>query len=88
MVEVFGRLPSFVFLFESSNPDDYEVLRGTTIGQLTSGELDIPMCFTTLSIIRVSDNSNVTITYDNVGEMDRMGLIFNPQDLVTISYKQ
>ena len=46
------------------------------------------MCFTTLSIIRVSDNSNVTITYDNVGEMDRMGLIFNPQDLVTISYKQ
>lgn len=88
MVEVFGRLPSFVFLFESSNPDDYEVLRGTTIGQLTSGELDVPMCFTEMSITRVGDNSNVTITYDNVSEMDRMGLIFNPEDTVTIIYKQ
>ena len=88
IVELFGRLPSFVFLFESSNPNDYEVLRGTTIGQLTSGELDVPMCFTEMSITRVGDNSNVTITYDNVSEMDRMGLIFNSEDAVTISYKQ
>jgi hypothetical protein len=86
--EVFGRIPSYALAFESSNVDDYEIIRGTTISQFINGELNIPWCFTSLSITRVSDNSNVTITYDNVDEMDRMGLIFNSQDLVTICYKQ
>ena len=85
--EVFGRIPTFLLAIESSNLDDYEVLRGTTICQLTSGELGIPWCFTQLSITRISDNSQVTITYDNVDEMDRRALIFDPQDTVTICYK-
>jgi hypothetical protein len=41
-----------------------------------------------LHITRISDNSHVSITYDNVNEMDRRGLIFDPQDRVTICYKQ
>jgi len=85
--DVLGRIPSFAMAFESSNLNDYEVLRGTTIGQLTSGELNIPWCFTHLSITRISDNSQVTITYYNVDEMDRRALIFDPQDRVTICYK-
>jgi hypothetical protein len=86
--EVFGRIPSYALAFESSNVDDYEVIRGTTISQFINGELNIAWCFTSLSITRVNDNSNVTITYDNVDEMDRMGLIFDTQDLATISYRQ
>ncbi len=85
--EVFGRIPTFLLAIESSNLDDYEVLRGTTIGILTNGELNIPWCFTELSITRISDNSNVTITYDNVDELDRRALIFDPLDTVTICYK-
>lgn len=85
--EVFGRIPTFLLAIESSDLNDYEVIRGTTIGQLTSGELGIPWCFTQLSITRISDNSQVTITYDNVDEMDRRALIFDPQDTVTICYK-
>jgi hypothetical protein len=85
--EVLGRIPNFLMTFEPSNIDDYEVLRGTTIGQLTSGELNIPWCFTELLITRISDNSVVSIHYDNVNEMDRRALIFDPQDLVTICYK-
>jgi len=85
--EVLGRIPTYLFAFEQSNLNDYEVLRGTILGQLTSGELGIPWCFTHLSITRISDNSQVTITYYNVDEMDRRGLIFDPQDRVTICYK-
>lgn len=85
--EVFGRIPTFLIAIESSNLDDYEVLRGTTISQLTSGELGIPWCFTELSITRISDNSLVSIHYNNVEEMDRRALIFDPQDTVTICYK-
>lgn len=85
--DVFGRVPSFTLAFESSNVDDYEVIRGTTIGQIIGGELNIPWYFTEFSITRVGDNSNVTITYENVDEMNRMGLIFDPQDTVTICYK-
>jgi hypothetical protein len=85
--EVLGRIPTFSMAFESSNLNTYETLRGTTIGQLTSGELGIPWCFTELHITRISDNSHVSIRYDNVDEMDRRGLIFDPQDRVTICYK-
>ena len=85
--EVFGRIPTFLIAIEQSNIDDYEVLRGTTIGQLTSGELGIPWCFTELHITRISDNSHVSIHYNNVDEMDRRGLIFDPRDAVTICYK-
>ena len=86
--EVLGRIPTYRFLFESSDLNTYETLRGTTLGQLTSGELGILWCFTELSITRISDNSLVSIHYDNVDEMDRRGLIFDPQDRVTICYKQ
>jgi hypothetical protein len=86
--EVLGRIPTFSMAFESSDLNTYEVLRGSTIGALTSGELNIPWCFTKLSITRISDNSLVSIHYDNVNEMDRRGLIFDPQDRVTICYKQ
>jgi hypothetical protein len=86
--EVLGRIPTYRFLFESSDLNTYETLRGTTLGQLTSGELGILWCFTELSITRISDNSLVSINYDNVNEMDRRGLIFDPQDRVTICYKQ
>jgi hypothetical protein len=86
--EALGRIPTYRFLFESSDLNTYETLRGTTLGQLTSGELGILWCFTELSITRISDNSIVSINYDNVNEMDRRGLIFDPQDRVTICYKQ
>jgi hypothetical protein len=86
-VEVVGRIPTFLFAIEQSNVDEYETIRGTTLGHLTNGHLGIPWCFTSVTITR-TDNSSVTITYDNVDEMDRMGLIFNPEDTVTISYKQ
>jgi len=85
--DVLGRIPTFLLAIEQSNLNDYEVLRGTTIGQLTSGELGIPWCFTELSITRISDNSLVSIHYNNVDEMDRRALIFDPQDRVTICYK-
>jgi hypothetical protein len=85
--DVLGRIPTFLFAIEQSNLNDYEQLRGTTLGQLTNGELNIPWCFTQVSITRISDNSLVTITYDNVDEMDRRALIFDPQDRVTICYK-
>lgn len=85
--DVFGRIPSYALAFESSNIDEYEVIRGTTIGQFISGELNIPWCFTELSITRISDNSHVSIHYQNVEEMDRMALIFDPLDTVTICYK-
>jgi hypothetical protein len=85
--EVLGRIPTFSMAFESSDLNTYETLRGTTIGQLTSGDLGIPWCFTELHITRISDNSHVSIHYDNVDEMDRRGLIFDPQDRVTICYK-
>jgi hypothetical protein len=85
--EVLGRIPTFSMAFESSDLNTYETLRGTTLGQLTSGELGIPWCFTELSITRISDNSLVSIHYNNVDEMDRRGLIFDPQDRVTICYK-
>jgi hypothetical protein len=86
--EVLGRIPTFSMAFESSDFNTYETLRGSTIGTLTSGELGIPWCFTELHITRISDNSHVSIHYDNVDEMDRRGLIFDPQDAVTICYKQ
>ena len=86
--EVLGRIPTYCFLFEPSNLDDYATLHGGTIGTLTSGELGIQWCFRELSITRISDNSLVSINYDNVNEMDRRGLIFDPQDRVTICYKQ
>ena len=85
--DVFGRLPTFLMAIESSNLNDYEVIRGTTIEQLTSGELNIPWCFTEISITRIADNSLVSIHYNNVDEMDRSALIFEPQDRVTICYK-
>jgi hypothetical protein len=85
--EVLGRIPTFSMAFESSDLNTYETLRGTTIGELTSGELGIPWCFTELHITRISDNSHVSIHYNNVDEMDRRGLIFDPQDAVTICYK-
>ena len=85
--EVLGRIPTYLFSFEYSDLNTYENLRGTTLGQLTSGELNIPWCFTELSITRISDNSLVSIHYNNVDEMDRRGLIFDPQDRVTICYK-
>jgi hypothetical protein len=85
--EVLGRIPTYRFLFESSDLNTYETLRGTTLGQLTSGELGILWCFTELLITRISDNSLVSIHYDNVDEMDRRALIFDPQDRVTICYK-
>ena len=85
--EVLGRIPTYRFLFESSDLNTYETLRGSTIGTLTSGELGIPWCFTELHVTRISDNSHVSIHYDNVDEMDRRGLIFDPQDRVTICYK-
>jgi hypothetical protein len=85
--EVLGRIPTFLMAIEQSNINDYEIIRGTTVGQLTSGELNVPWCFTELSITRISDNSNVTIHYDIVDEMDRRGLIFDPQDTVTMCYK-
>lgn len=85
--DVLGRIPTFLIAIEQSNLNDYEILRGTTLGMLTSGELGIPWCFTELSITRISDNSLVSIHYDNVQEMDRRALIFDPQDLVTICYK-
>ena len=85
--DVSGRIPTHLIAIESSDLNDYEVIRGTTIGQLTSGELNIPWCFTQLSITRISDDSQVTITYDNVDEMDRRALIFDPQDTVTVWYK-
>jgi hypothetical protein len=85
--EVLGRIPTFSMAFESSDLNTYETLRGSTIGTLTSGELGIPWCFTELHITRISDNSHVSIHYDNVDEMDRRGLIFDPQDAVTICYK-
>ena len=85
--DVLGRIPTYLTAIELSNIDDYEVIRGTTIGQLTSGELNIPWCFTELSITRISDNSHVSIHYHNVDEMDRRALIFDPQDRVTICYK-
>ena len=86
--EALGRIPTFLFAFEPSNLDDYATLHGGTIGTLTSGELGIQWCFRELSITRISDNSLVSINYDNVNEMDRRGLIFDPQDRVTICYKQ
>ena len=86
--EVLGRIPTFSMAFEPSNLDDYATLHGGTIGTLTSGELGIQWCFRELSITRISDNSLVSINYDNVNEMDRRGLIFDPQDRVTICYKQ
>ena len=86
--EALGRIPTFLFAFEPSNLDDYATLHGGTIGTLTSGELGIPWCVIELSITRISDNSLVSIHYDNVNEMDRRGLIFDPQDRVTICYKQ
>jgi hypothetical protein len=86
--EVLGRIPTFLCAFEPSNLDDYATLHGGTIGTLTSGELGIQWCFRELSITRISDNSLVSINYDNVNEMDRRGLIFDPQDRVTICYKQ
>jgi hypothetical protein len=85
--EVLGRIPTFSMAFESSDLNTYETLRGSTIGTLISGELGIPWCFTELHITRISDNSHVSIHYDNVDEMDRRGLIFDPQDAVTICYK-
>jgi len=85
--EVLGRIPTFSMAFETSDLNTYEVLRGSTIGTLTSGELNIPWCFTELHITRISDNSHVSIHYNNVDEMDRRGLIFDPQDRVTICYK-
>ena len=85
--EALGRIPTFLMAIEQSNLNDYEVLRGTTISQLISGELNIPWCFTHLSITRISDNSQITITYYNADELDRSALIFDPQDLVTICYK-
>jgi hypothetical protein len=85
--EVFGRIPSYALAFEPSNIDDYEVIRGTTIGQFIGGELNIPWCFTELSITRISDNSHISIHYQNVEEMDRRALIFDSQDMVTICYK-
>jgi len=84
--EPLGRIPTYLFAFEYSDLNTYETLRGTTIGQLTSGELGIPWCFTELLITR-EDNSFVSICYNNVREMDRRGLIFNPRDRVTICYK-
>jgi hypothetical protein len=86
--EALGRIPTFLCAFEPSNLDDYATLHGGTIGTLTSGELGIQWCFRELSITRISDNSLVSINYDNVNEMDRRGLIFDPQDRVTICYKQ
>jgi hypothetical protein len=86
--EVLGRIPTFLFAFEQIDDNDYATLHGGTIGTLTSGELGIQWCFTELHITRISDNSHVSITYDNVNEMDRRGLIFDPQDRVTICYKQ
>ena len=85
--EVLGRIPTFSIAFESSDFNTYETLRGTTIGQLTSGELGIPWCFTELHIPRISDNSHLSIHYTKIDEMDRRGLIFDPQDAVTICYK-
>jgi hypothetical protein len=85
--EVLGRIPTYLFAFEDSNIDTYEVLHGSTIGMLISGDLGIPWCFTQLTITRISDNSQVSIYYDNVDDMDRRGLIFDPQDRVTICYK-
>ena len=85
--DVLGRIPSFEMAFESSSFDEYEVLHGTTIDILISGELGIPWCFTELSITRISDGSLVSIHYNNVEEMDRRALIFDPQDTVTICYK-
>lgn len=86
-VEVSGRIPTFLFAIEQSSTDDYEIIRGTTLGQLTGGELNIPWCFVSLTIQRNSDNSIVRINYEDVDIIDRMGLIFDPQDLVTITYK-
>ena len=86
--EALGRIPTFLCAFEPSNLDDYATLHGGTIGTLTSGELGIQWCFRELSITRISDNSLVSINYDNVNEMDRRALIFDPQDRVTICYKQ
>ena len=86
--EVLGRIPTFLFTFEQIDDNDYATLHGGTIGTLTSGELGIQWCFTELHITRISDNSHVSITYDNVNEMDRRALIFDPQDRVTICYKQ
>ena len=80
-------ISTFLMAIEQSNLNDYEVLRGTTISQLISGELNIPWCFTHLSITRISDNSQITITYYNADELDRSALIFDPQDRVTICYK-
>jgi len=85
-VEPLGRISTFLMAIESSNLNDHEELRTTTIGQLTSGNLGIPWCFTSLTI-RCVDNSLVSIYYHNVREMDRRGIIFNPQDEVTIVYK-
>ena len=84
--DVLGRIPTFLLAIEQSNLNDYEEHHTTTLGQLTSGELGIPWCFTELLITR-EDNSFVSICYNNVREMDRRALIFNPQDTVTICYK-
>jgi len=79
-------ISTFLMAIEQSNLNDHEELRTTTIGQLTSGNLGIPWCFTSLTI-RCIDNSLVAIYYHNVREIDRREIIFNPQDEVTIVYK-
>ena len=90
---IFGRVPSYLTMFERIGDNPQQVgnarVRGNiTIRDLIENSLGIGLYFLILKIHRLSDGTEVEINYENVDELNSQNLIFDLGDYVTIYYRQ
>jgi hypothetical protein len=90
---IFGRVPSYLTMFEriGDNPqrvDNVNVRGNITIRDLIEDSLGVGLYFLILKIHRLSDGTEVEINYENVDELNAQNLVFNLDDYVTIYCRQ
>lgn len=83
--DVFGRIPSYAFAFESYDNNTEDVYG--TVDDMINGRLGIVGIFITLTILR-RGSGVVEITYSNMDGVNELGLIFAREDRVIVRYKR
>jgi uncharacterized protein (DUF608 family) len=86
MNNLFGRIPTRSIIIE---PDDYTISYtfDGTVGELFDRYPGVTICIVMILIQRGFGNRAIEINYNNVNDINRQGLVFEPEDRVVVTYK-
>jgi hypothetical protein len=85
MNNLFGRIPSRSIIIE---PDDYTISYtfDGTVGELFDRYPGVTICVVGI-IIQRGGNRAIEVNHNNVDDINRQGLVFEPEDRIVVRYK-